>query len=67
MGHLQRPGQNLPYDEENGLLEEKLGSPAEDGLVRLAHFQPRRTHQAGISVDGKVLDWISVWSHKSVA
>jgi hypothetical protein len=61
--HLPRPGQELPYDEEGNLLEDKLGEPTEDGLARIAHFQPKRTHQIGIGADGKVTDWVGVWKH----
>ena len=63
MGHLLRPGQELPYSEEDGLLEEKLGSPSKNGLQLLDHFQPKRTHEIGYSAEGKVTDWVSVWAH----
>jgi len=64
-GHLPRPGQELPYDDEDGLSEEKLGPQEEEGLHRLAHFQPERTHDAGVK-DGKTTDWISIWVHEAV-
>ncbi|KAF8862451.1 S-adenosyl-L-methionine-dependent methyltransferase [Acephala macrosclerotiorum] len=63
MAHLPRPGQELEYGEDGELLEEKLGEPSSSGLVRIAHFQPERTHEIGYSSDGKVTDWISVWAH----
>ena len=63
-GHLPRPGQELAYDEEGDLNVENLDDEAKDGLVRLAHFQPKRTHQVGMDNDGNVLDWVSVWGHK---
>jgi hypothetical protein len=67
MGHLPRPGEELEYDDETGLLEDKLGPESEDGLERIEHFQPKRTHAAGIREDGKITDWISVWRRKVVA
>lgn len=63
VAHLSRPGQTLPYDDEKGLLESELKEPDEDGLERIEHFQPKRTHQIGYSADGKVTDWVSVWAH----
>ncbi|CAG8979066.1 hypothetical protein HYALB_00000195 [Hymenoscyphus albidus] len=63
LGHLSRPGQELPYDEETGLLESELKEPGKDRLERLEHFPPKRTHQIGYNADGKVTDWVSVWAH----
>ncbi|KAF4636924.1 hypothetical protein G7Y89_g1150 [Cudoniella acicularis] len=63
MAHLSRPGEKIPYGEDGSLQESELGEPSEDGLVRIAHFQPTRTHQIGYSDEGKVTDWVSVWSH----
>lgn len=65
-GHLQRPGIELPYDEEKGLLEDQLEPPTQNGLKQLAHFQPERTHQIGYDSEGKVTDWISIWAHPDV-
>lgn len=65
MAHLPRPGENLPYAEDGELLESELGPPSKQGLQRLAHLKPKRTHQIGYSDDGKVTDWISVWSQPS--
>lgn len=65
MAHLSRPGRELPYAEDGELLESELGEPSKDGLHRLVHFQPKRTHQIGYSEDGKVTDWISVWASRS--
>lgn len=56
LGHLNRPGEQLPYDDEDDLLEHEMGPRAQDGLVRVAHWQPERTHAIG-----KDTDWISVW------
>ncbi|KUJ11960.1 S-adenosyl-L-methionine-dependent methyltransferase [Mollisia scopiformis] len=63
LAHLPRPGEDLTYGEDGELLEEKLGPPSKSGLVRIAHFQPERTHEIGYNAEGKVTDWISVWAH----
>ena len=63
MAHLPRPGQELPYGEDGSLLEEKLGEPSKDGLQRIEHFQPKRTHEIGYNEQGEVTDWIGVWAH----
>src|SRR3954465_9314139 len=60
LAHLSRPGQELPYAEDGELLESKLDGPSKDGMQRIAHFQPKRTHSIGYSQDGQVTDWISV-------
>ncbi|THV47563.1 hypothetical protein BGAL_0302g00050 [Botrytis galanthina] len=63
-GHLSRPGEVLPYNEEDCELEvEKLGLPHKNGLRRIAHFHPKRTNRGGYDADGKINDWVSVWSH----
>ncbi|KAH8821087.1 thiol methyltransferase-like protein [Xylogone sp. PMI_703] len=66
-GHLERPGEELPYDDEKGLLEDQLGPPTPSGLKRIAHFQPKRTHQIGYDEEGKVTDWLSVWAHPTAS
>lgn len=63
MAHLPRPGEELPYEEDGDLLEEKLGPPNAKGLVRIAHFQPKETHKIGYDENGKMTDWMSVWAH----
>ncbi|KAL2073648.1 hypothetical protein VTL71DRAFT_10974 [Oculimacula yallundae] len=65
LAHLMRPGEELPYAEDGELEESKLGEPSKNGLVRVAHFQPERTHQIGYNAEGKVTDWVSVWMHPS--
>lgn len=65
MAHLPRPGKILPYAANGELVEAEIGEPSKDGLRRIEHFQPKRTHQIGYSEDGKVTDWISVWAHPS--
>ncbi|KAH8602156.1 S-adenosyl-L-methionine-dependent methyltransferase [Bisporella sp. PMI_857] len=63
MAHLPRPGKDLPYADDGEILEAKIGEPSVNGLNRLEHFQPQRTHEIGYSDDGKVTDWISIWAH----
>jgi len=63
LAHLPRPGQELPYAEDGELLEAELEEPKKDGLVRIEHFQPQRTHSIGYDAAGKVTDWVSVWAH----
>ena len=63
--HLPRPGEELSYGESGELLESKLGDPVSNGLQRIAHFQPKRTHEIGVNSEGKVTDWIGVWAHST--
>jgi hypothetical protein len=63
-GHLSRPGDVLPYTEEGCELEvEKLGPAHKDCLQRIAHFHPKRTNKLGYDADGRITDWVGVWSH----
>ncbi|KAI9740845.1 MAG: hypothetical protein M1818_004450 [Claussenomyces sp. TS43310] len=66
LSHLPRPGQELPYDEDD-LLENELGPEPDDGLECIWRIQPTKTHAAGVGKDGKVTDWLSIWRHKVVA
>jgi len=63
MAHLPRPGKELPYAEDGDLLELEIGEATKDGLQRIDHFQPERTHEMGYAENGTITDWISVWSH----
>lgn len=67
LNHLSRPGQELAYGEDGRFLEDKLGPVSKDGLKRIEHIRPKRTHPAGMTEDGRIHDWISVWKHKPVA
>lgn len=58
LAHLTHPGEQLPYDDEDNLLEEKIEGKSPTGLERIAHWQPERTHEIG-----KGSDWVSVWKH----
>ena len=61
VAYLSKPGVPVQYDSEGlvtGVNEENPDRNA-DGLVRMAHYQPVRTHEIG-----KGTDWISVWRHQ---
>ncbi|KAI1500803.1 S-adenosyl-L-methionine-dependent methyltransferase [Biscogniauxia marginata] len=60
--YLSAPGEAVPTDEHGGVLEGKIGSRREDGLRRLVHLKPRRTHASGAK-NSTIQDYISVWSH----
>lgn len=63
MAHLPRPGEEIQYGEDGELLDTRLGKPSVNGLERLEHFQPEKTHEIGYDSDGKMTDWIGVWAH----
>jgi hypothetical protein len=61
VAHLSHPGEKLPYDDDLDLEEGKVSSERGEGaLVRLARWQPERTHEVGAGTD-----WVSIWSHPS--
>jgi methyl halide transferase len=64
--HLQRPGEELPYDKDGDLKEADIGQQSNSaGLVSVAHFQPKRSFQrTGYDADGNITDWIGVRSHQ---
>ncbi|CAJ2502929.1 Uu.00g103230.m01.CDS01 [Anthostomella pinea] len=62
MAYLSAPGEAVATDERGGVLRGQPGPSRDDGLKRLLHVKPRRTHDAGAK-DGGVQDCISVWSH----
>lgn len=59
--HLARPGEDIPYDDAGYVIVVK--EAADEGndltLVRVAHWQPERTHEIG-----KGTDWVSIWRHR---
>jgi hypothetical protein len=55
---LPRPGEDIKYDEQGYVVKEEKGS-SETGLVRVAHWQPDRTHEIG-----KGTDWVGIWRHR---
>jgi hypothetical protein len=64
LAHLTRPGRKLPYGEDDKLVESEIGEPSDDGLIRIEHYQPKETHKAGYTADGKMTDWISIWTKR---
>ena len=73
--HLPRPGKELEYNDQGEIVESSLRSndPHEvgeggkgvkevKGLVRIDHFQPKKSHDIGY-VDGKLTDWVGIWVH----
>ncbi len=57
--HLSHPGTHILYDEAGHVKEGTLGEPSVEGLDRIAHWQPERTHAIG-----KGTDWVSIWRHR---
>ncbi|KAF2846223.1 S-adenosyl-L-methionine-dependent methyltransferase [Plenodomus tracheiphilus IPT5] len=60
---LKRPGEEITYDE-NGVVVATDRPEAENALVKIAHYTPRRTHTVGV-IDGIVRDCVSMWRLKS--
>ncbi|KAI9881484.1 MAG: hypothetical protein M1830_000047 [Pleopsidium flavum] len=54
--HLSHPGEDLPYDGEGNIKADILRRASKGGLERVAHWQPKRTHEIG-----KGTDWVSIW------
>jgi len=54
---LPWPGQEPKYNDEGYIIKEPR-EPDSKGLVRVAHWQPERTHEVG-----KGTDWVGVWQH----
>ncbi|KAI4203032.1 MAG: hypothetical protein LQ346_001879 [Caloplaca aetnensis] len=57
--HLAHPGRELPYDDSGHVKVESSERSDPEGLERIDHWQPERTHAIG-----KDTDWISVWRHR---
>ncbi|KAJ4372910.1 hypothetical protein N0V83_003201 [Neocucurbitaria cava] len=60
---LKQPGQDISYGDK-GVVTETSRPEAKDGLARVAHYTPQRTHTVGV-VNGIVRDCVSIWRHKS--
>jgi methyl halide transferase len=58
VGHLGKPGENVPYDERGRIQLDPSGRIGKGGLERIAHWQAERTHDIG-----KGTDWVSIWRH----
>lgn len=63
MAHLSHPGQQMPYDEQGHVQGNVLDGATKDALVRVAHWQPKRTHEVGKDENGNVRDFVAIWRH----
>ena len=64
MEHLSHPGENISYDAEGNVESNPLTPATENGLERVAHWQPERTHKIGMDEHGNVRDYVAVWRHR---
>jgi len=60
--HLRRPGEEVENDS-NGYISKTYLDAArqkanDKGLIRVAHWQPERTHEIG-----KGTDYVGIWKH----
>ena len=55
MAHLGQPGKEVPY-EEGFVKTDALEGTTKDSLTRIAHWQPKRTHEVGKDENGNVRD-----------
>lgn len=60
---LKRPGDEISYDDK-GVVVGTDRPEANNALVRVAHYTPKRTHTVGV-INGVVRDSVSIWRHKS--
>ncbi|KZM18894.1 Methyl halide transferase [Ascochyta rabiei] len=58
---LKQPGEGISYDE-GGVVVASERQEGPGALRRVAHYTPRRTHDAGV-IKGVVRDSVSVWRH----
>ena len=64
MEHLSHPGENVAYDEGGQIKSDPLREVSDEGLERVAHWQPENTHSAGKDENGNVRDWVAVWRRR---
>jgi hypothetical protein len=64
MAHLSYPSEQIAYDEQGHVQLNALHGASEGGLVRVAHWQPKRTHEVGKDENGNVRDFVAIWRHK---
>ncbi len=64
MEHLSHPGEQVPYDEQGLVQTKALDGTTKEALVRIAHWQPKRTHEVGKDENGNVRDFVAIWRHK---
>ncbi|KAE9964990.1 hypothetical protein EG328_010051 [Venturia inaequalis] len=55
---LPYPGEELKYNEEGYVIKEGKELSGKS-MVRVAHWQPDRTHEIG-----KGTDWVGIWQHQ---
>ncbi|KKZ66253.1 hypothetical protein EMCG_08024 [[Emmonsia] crescens] len=64
MEHLSHPGEEIPY--VNGHIKtDPLKEVSPNGLERVAHWQPERTHAVGKDDSGNVQDWVAIWRRRN--
>ncbi|KAF2861288.1 S-adenosyl-L-methionine-dependent methyltransferase [Piedraia hortae CBS 480.64] len=58
---LGRPGKGIEYDDEgDGSARPFEGERSKDGLIRVARWKAKRTHEVG-----KGSDHVSIWTHQT--
>ncbi|KAK2806779.1 hypothetical protein FQN50_005641 [Emmonsiellopsis sp. PD_5] len=65
MEHLSHPGEDIPYNENGHIKRDPLREVSPNGLERVAHWQPQRTHDVGKDEDGRVQDWVAIWRRRN--
>ena len=65
MEHLSHPGEDVPYDRNGYVQSNPLREASPNGLERVAHWQPERTHDVGKDDKGNVQDWVSIWRRRN--
>ncbi|BCS24557.1 putative thiol methyltransferase [Aspergillus puulaauensis] len=64
MEHLSHPGEKIAYDAKGYCKTNPLREPSQQGLERVAYWQPAKTHDFGTSEQGEVLDRVSIWRRR---
>lgn len=64
MEHLSHPGEDIVYEDSGQVRMDPLREPSENGLERVAHWQPENTHSVGKDENGNVRDWLAVWRRR---
>ncbi len=62
--HLKHPGKQVRYNEDGHIESDSAAESAEDSLVCIAHWQPKRTHEVGKDENGNVRDFVAIWRHR---
>lgn len=65
MEHLSHPGEEIPYDEQGLVKQDPLRAPSQNGLERVAYWQPERTHEVGQGDNGVIHDRVSIWRRRN--